>query len=244
MVEMLPYNIPAMTDGDPLVPIKGPFRTLAQGVSDAFGTFRRSLPYNVASQSERNTFFPSPTQGNRVFRTDLGYEEMYYDIYSAVGNPGGAKTRGWYPTGPNSVFGMLARSGSGVQLGGGAFNALNTTAWWKAQDIRGMSAFAAGWTIPFEGIWSVSAGIYVASGANLYAGITVNNTSASVANFVAQSNRTSYAVNNTVDINRDLYLAAGDVLRLFVLPGETTQWSTMEPASWFNVKFNGVRRAV
>lgn len=51
----------------------------------------------VSSQSERTSVYPSPVQGNTVFRADLGYEEKYYAAYNATTNPDGTTgTPGWY----------------------------------------------------------------------------------------------------------------------------------------------------
>lgn len=51
----------------------------------------------VANQAERNTLYPSPVQGNTVFRTDLGTTETYFGVYNSSTNPGGQASAGWYP---------------------------------------------------------------------------------------------------------------------------------------------------
>lgn len=61
---------------------------------------RRNSPL-VASVTERTALFPSPVQGNRVYRSDTGYEEAYFAAYSAGSNPGGATPAGWYPVSGN-----------------------------------------------------------------------------------------------------------------------------------------------
>jgi len=54
-------------------------------------------PVVVTSQAARSAIFPSPVQGNTVFRSDLGYMERYYAAYDAVTNPSGTTgTVGWY----------------------------------------------------------------------------------------------------------------------------------------------------
>lgn len=52
----------------------------------------------VADQAARNALFPSPAQGNSVWRNDLGFEERYYAAYNASTNPGGRTPAGWYST--------------------------------------------------------------------------------------------------------------------------------------------------
>lgn len=54
----------------------------------------------VASQAERDAQYPTPQQGMSVYRTDLGTQEIYYGLYNASTNPGGATTAGWYPNVP------------------------------------------------------------------------------------------------------------------------------------------------
>lgn len=51
----------------------------------------------VANATERDSVYPSPVQGNTVFRADLGYEQKYYAAYNATTNPDGTTgTVGWY----------------------------------------------------------------------------------------------------------------------------------------------------
>lgn len=49
----------------------------------------------VASATERDTLYPTPIQGNNVFRSDLGITQTYFDVYNAVTNPGGKPSAGW-----------------------------------------------------------------------------------------------------------------------------------------------------
>src|SRR5690606_18626252 len=65
-------------------------------------TYTQRFPVAVANSTERNTIFPSPKQGDRVFRKDLGYTETYYAAYNSSTNPGGMGTAGWYP--PTRLF--------------------------------------------------------------------------------------------------------------------------------------------
>ncbi len=51
----------------------------------------------VASAAARDALYPAPVQGNRVFRSDGGWEEAYYGLYNASTNPAGMTPAGWYP---------------------------------------------------------------------------------------------------------------------------------------------------
>jgi len=53
---------------------------------------------SVDSESARLARFPNPVQGNRVYRSDLGYEEAYFGLYNVTSNPGGTPVVGWHPT--------------------------------------------------------------------------------------------------------------------------------------------------
>jgi hypothetical protein len=52
----------------------------------------------VANQSERDAQYPTPGQGMRVYRTDLGVTQTYYGLFNASTNPGGRDVAGWYNT--------------------------------------------------------------------------------------------------------------------------------------------------
>ena len=58
-----------------------------------------SDPVNIGvvdSQASRDAQYPTPGQGMRVYRTDLGAEEAYYGLYNVSTNPGGRTPAGWY----------------------------------------------------------------------------------------------------------------------------------------------------
>jgi hypothetical protein len=59
----------------------------------------------VLSMAERDSAFPSPVQGNTVFRADLGYEQKYFEAFDPVNVPDGTNdTPGWYQvTAPGTV---------------------------------------------------------------------------------------------------------------------------------------------
>ena len=69
---------------------------LASSVSTVFTSYKTASPVTVASAAARNSLFPSPVQGNAVFRNDLGYIERYYALYNVSTNPGGLSVAGWY----------------------------------------------------------------------------------------------------------------------------------------------------
>lgn len=91
----------------------------------------------VASAAARNALYPSPAQGNMVWRTDLQRLEGYYATYSSTTNTGGRQVAGWYPASsvvygssgsvtanPPAMFQPLIMTGqlSGTTQSGGAQN--------------------------------------------------------------------------------------------------------------------------
>jgi len=82
----------------------------------------------VAGTAERAALYPSPVMGNTVFRTDVGITEVYYSLYNASTNPGGAKAAGWYPAPGSAMFhGTASRSAtSGSEFAVGSAGYLYT----------------------------------------------------------------------------------------------------------------------
>jgi hypothetical protein len=76
----------------------------ATSTGDAIESLKLDTPVPVADTTARAALFPSPVQGNAVWRLDKGWEERYYAAYNSMTNPGGAATAGWYP-----VNGMLPK---------------------------------------------------------------------------------------------------------------------------------------
>lgn len=66
------------------------------GGKSVAGWYTDGQQYTAASQAERDARFPSPLQGDSVFRSDLGYEQTYYAAWNASTNPGGRTPAGWY----------------------------------------------------------------------------------------------------------------------------------------------------
>lgn len=80
----------------------------------------------TANATTRDAMYPSPVQGNKVFRNDLGFEQTYYGAWNATTNPGGRDSAGWYdnqrniglvpmvPTSVDKSGGTATTSGLGV----------------------------------------------------------------------------------------------------------------------------------
>ncbi|AHL18478.1 hypothetical protein ISF9_008 [Microbacterium phage vB_MoxS-ISF9] len=77
--------------------------TEIQAVKDTIKTYAPT----VNSDAARTAAYPNPVQGDRVWRSDKGWEEAYFGLYNASTNPSGSAQAGWYP-----VAGVLPYGGA------------------------------------------------------------------------------------------------------------------------------------
>jgi hypothetical protein len=67
------------------------------------------------SAADRTTDLASPSQGMVSFLNDSGTTWIYYGLYNASTNPGGAKAAGWYPApGSAALFGTATRTAANL----------------------------------------------------------------------------------------------------------------------------------
>lgn len=83
-------------ENTPMTPIQNLFTESSGSVKDTLVLMRKDAPFAVSSDASRDTRFPSPTQGDRVFNEAKQYEEIYYELRTAS-NRKGANVAGWYP---------------------------------------------------------------------------------------------------------------------------------------------------
>jgi len=80
---------------------------------------------NFATSADRTTALPTPSQGMVSFLEDSGTTWVYYELYNASTNPGGAKTAGHYPMPSQAIFyGTASRtfvSGTTYSIGASGF---------------------------------------------------------------------------------------------------------------------------
>jgi hypothetical protein len=77
----------------------------------------------VANQTERDAQYPTPAQGMRVYRTDLGITQIYYGLYNSSTNIGGRTAAGWYNAEKN--VGLIPMRPTVVNPIGGGTAAVN-----------------------------------------------------------------------------------------------------------------------
>ena len=98
----------------------------------------------VGNAAGRDSLYPTPAQGNSVFRNDLGYEETYYGLYNVSTNPGGKTPAGWYKAQNNVGLVPVVPTGVTVSTGSGSFNsATGVVTFTNARDINLAGIFSS-----------------------------------------------------------------------------------------------------
>jgi hypothetical protein len=101
------WELPLFEDGDLVDPLNAALNLQSTQMEEALNeSVGRS-----ASAAERDTRRPNPIQGDRMYRTDKGWTEAYFDLFS-VSNMGGASPAGWYPISGNLPVCILTATGS------------------------------------------------------------------------------------------------------------------------------------
>jgi hypothetical protein len=103
MATTSPDNIRYPVSTDQIAPLETHFANLANDVQTALTTTSTGggvLIHKVASSAARDALYPSPIQGQQVFRNDTGLMQTYYGLYNVSTNPGGRSTAGWYNNPP------------------------------------------------------------------------------------------------------------------------------------------------
>ncbi len=192
----------------------------ADTVQEALNNQAKKFSSSVTSAAQRNALFPSPAQGNRVFRTDLGYEETYLAIYNVTTNPGGASSAGWYPT--RRVF---TATRTGTQSLASGWNVIGTAMTSVRND--GLGTFSSGaFTVTAPGAYRISAKLYLSAlspqiGLELTKNATTPNSAGALASTFIQATSAGVSVTTTET------LAAGDVIRAL---GFTVNATTVDTA--------------
>lgn len=153
MANTTPDNLyyPVGTDGiSPLQTILANMQGSTQTALSALGT---KFPAVANSDAARNALFPSPVQGNRVFRSDRMYTEAYFSAWTGA-NPAGAKLAGWYPI-DSHIYGKVTRD-TAIALG-------NANADFKVGFESNLGTYTGMWNgsgstrlnLPIVGVWEV-----------------------------------------------------------------------------------------
>lgn len=100
----------------------------------------------VANQSERDAQYPTPGQGMRVYRTDLGVTQTYYGLFNASTNPGGRDVAGWYDTEKSVGLVPIQPTSVVIATGSGAANSLGVVSFTGATAVSLNNVFSSSYT--------------------------------------------------------------------------------------------------
>lgn len=206
----------------------------------------------VATQAARDALFPSPAQGNAVWRVDKGWEERYFAAYNSSTNPGGATPAGWYPVSGNMPKASVVKSGN-TSLTGAAWNILNGAGVFS-QSITsvGMDSFYATssdgcFKAPITGVYRVSLMIHTdtvtSTGPQAWA-VDKNNTAAAAsypdtALLFSAANTGNTSWTTATGGHNLVKLSANDKLRIHVYNYGATIQFTGDTYSIFSIEWVG-----
>jgi hypothetical protein len=127
---------------------------------------RQVSPNFVNSQAARDALYPSPVQGNKVFRNDKGYEEQYFALYNASTNVGGATPAGWYPVAGTLPVYQVVKNATNFTPTSGAWFALSNTAHWTAveADPTGVITYNGNFTVGLTGWYEIFGAVWTDGG--------------------------------------------------------------------------------
>lgn len=188
---------------------------------------------SVGSQAERDSIFPSPVQGNRVYRRDVGWEEAYFGVYNSTTNFGGAAVAGWYPIAGKLPYSQFKRETSAtVTTAQNAFSFTSVSSY-------GTSSSSTAAQIIYPGRYLVNASVTAGNGgdAMVYAAIRKNGAGSGgggLAFGAAQQTPTRF---NTIGISATESFVAGDSITFNVWGSVTL--STGSYASRMDVQYIG-----
>lgn len=224
------YGLPIYT-GSEQYSLKTVANQITNATDDALEIVARGGVPRVANTSERNSLFPSPSQGDSVYRKNVGWEEVYYETYNATTNPGGASSAGWYPISGKLPNANLYRFNSGA--------ATTSPAAWAFSNFSGyqMGVTGSSVTINQAGRYQFTASLVAGNGgtAQVYGEIRSNDTA--VLTGVGAAHQNGANDFNSFTVSGTATLAAGTNLKFYVY--SSTALTTGNYRSQMDVQYIG-----
>lgn len=187
----------------------------------------------VANQAARDALFPIATrqQGDRVWRSDLGYEEVYLAAYNAATNLGGATPAGWYPAGgAMPLFDVQRTAAQTIN----AWTLVNS-AWGTPIINNGFGSFANGvLTIQQPGVYRITGQIVLAASTGLFAVQFTKNSAVQDVGTIAYTNSSNTQALPLGTVER---LAAGDTLRMFAYAATSNNLDATKRGAQMTVEY-------
>ena len=180
----------------------------------------------VADAAARDVLYPSPVQGNAVFRNDRGWAEQYYGLYNVSTNPGGVSVAGWYPVAGNLPKAQARRSTTAVTLSN-LWVDRSATANWTEYFRVNVDAYNVGWVVPVTGFYEIS--VALAANDGLAAAVAPNTapTGQASAGVVLSGigGAPIFATGTFRGISK-ARLTAGDILKISIICNSAATWFT------------------
>lgn len=167
------FQIPYPDGTSTYAPLQDWFAGIATGVENALNTGLGGAPRLANSDTERNTIYPSPVQGNTVIRPDKGWTEQYFATYNASTNPSGATPSGWYPVAGAQPLAVARRTTTALAINSGSYTNISANAAWTPNNMGGIT-YTDGFIVPLAGIYEVEWSLIMVGTMAGIAGIGVN----------------------------------------------------------------------
>lgn len=133
-------------DTNAISPIESLFSGQATSVDAMGSVIQDNTPYSVANATERDAFFGTPAAGDRAFRRDTMWEELYLDATWSY-------ETGWFPVAgrtPNCFMSKASNQG----LTGSTFATISFATPTTNIQSGSFTPSTGSITLPFTGLWS------------------------------------------------------------------------------------------
>lgn len=207
-------------------------------------TLESGATRTVSSASARDLLFPTPVQGNTVWRSDKGWEERYFALYNSSSNVGGATPAGWYPVSGALPTARLTKSGN--QSTSGTSNTQTILTWDVTSiDVGGMSGVNSySLTAPISGVYTVNARAcfaYTTSGT--FSGIYLRKNGVSLGDsYFEDGVPTNGACYPYSDVSSQVSLEAGDYVSVYIGSTNGTSIPLAQQRCFFELTYFGPKR--
>jgi hypothetical protein len=226
------WQIPLFDDDSPVVPIQNPLNAQSQRLEAVLNQFERLAVPPVADAAARNSLFPTPANGNRCFRLDMGWEEAYFTADKlSIG------AAGWYPVAGKMPAIEMSRNeiSTGPGLPNNGWYRISSTLFPVARNHGGFTESSGEVTLPYDGTYLVEFSALIQGGGSATGqrrGVISAGSAGSEANhilsiaFVGATDTTVSAtagipLSKGTAVNLSLFQSSGGSANLLYRPGRT-----------------------
>jgi hypothetical protein len=226
------WGLPLFDGTERFAPVKNLFNAISNALETALTTLGRQVPRAVTSAAARDALFPAPVNGDRCFRRDLGWEEVYFtaDQLTVGGN-------GWYPVAGKMPSFEMSRNeiSTGPTLPNSGWYRISSTLFPVVRNHGGYSQASGEVTLPYDGTYLVEFSALIQGGGSATGqrrGVIAAGSAGDEANhilsigFVGATDTTVSAtaglpLSKGTAINLSLFQSSGAGANLLYRPGRT-----------------------